>query len=500
MHALRLSFLCLLVGSPAQAAWHQVSSPHFLIYSDDRPDRLREFAVRLERFDQAVRVIRNMQDLPPSSGNRVTIFVLKDVAAVRALANDKSGFVQGFYRPGAEGAVAFVPGQLEESDENYNVTLVFLHEYAHHLMMQELATPYPEWLIEGFAEFMSTTRFEKGGAVGLGLPAKHRAFGLSLGPSLPLETMLSGKYETKTIGERESIYGRGWLMTHFFVFEQSRKGQLNKYLAGIANGSDPLDAARSAFGDLKMLDRDLEKYMRRQRLNYLRLPPEMLKTPTISVSPLGPGAASVMPMLIELKNGAGREAVEKFAPRLRALASQYPSELLVQTTAAEAELVLENVDAAEAAADRALSADPKSTDAMLLKGQAIMDRGKKADRLDPKAFSAARQWFIRANKLDPEDPEPLMRFYMSFPFAGERPTANAIAALHYASNLAPQDLGLRLNSALQYLRDGNVKEARLTLAPIAYNPHGRETASMARKMIEKIDAGDLKAAEDVGTE
>ena len=367
-------------------------------------------------------------------------------------------------------------------------------------MMQELATPYPEWLIEGFAEFMSTTKFERNGGVGLGLPARHRAAGLSFGPALPLETLLSGKYDKITVGQRESIYGRGWLMTHYFVFEESRKGQLQTYLASVAKGIDPLDAARAAFGDLKVLQRDLENYLRRNRLNYLRLPPEMLKAPTISVAPLSLGAALVMPMLIELKNGAGPDAVGKFAPQLRSLGEQFSSDPMVQTTVAEAELVLEKFDAAESAADRALAANPKSTDAMLLKGQAIMERARKADRADPKTFSSARQWFIKANKLDPEDPEPLMRFYMSYAFAGERPTPNAIAALHYASNLAPQDLGLRLNSAMQYLRDHRAKEARLTLSPIAFDPHGREIAAMARKMIEKIDSGDAKAAEKIGSE
>src|SRR5205085_9505598 len=140
----------------------------------------------------------------------------------------------GFYRPSAEGSVAYVPSRVGASDSEDDVNLVFLHEYAHHLMMQELATPYPEWLIEGFAEFMASAKFEKDGTVGLGLPAAHRAYGLLEGPTLPLETLLSGRYDKITLGERESIYGRGWLLSHYFVFEPARKGQLDAYLTGIA--------------------------------------------------------------------------------------------------------------------------------------------------------------------------------------------------------------------------------------------------------------------------
>jgi tetratricopeptide (TPR) repeat protein len=495
MRALPFLIFGLLLSAPARADWYQASSPHFLIYSDDRPEKIRDFALKLERFDQAVRKLRTMPELPPSNGNRVTIFVVRDEKAVRALAKDTTGFINGFYRASAEGSVAFVPRELENSNSADDINLVFLHEYSHHLMMQQLETPYPEWLIEGFAEFMASARFERNGAIALGLSAKHRAYSLNEGPSLPLETLLSGKYDKITVGERESIYGRGWLMTHFFVFDAARKGQLSAYLAGIARGVDALEAARSAFGDLTVLGRDLERYRRQSRLAAFRIPPEMLKTPSVEVTPLSPGAVAVMPFLVELKNGASREEVEKFIPQLRSMASQFAGDLLAETTLADAELALEKFDAAEAATDRALKTNPQSTDAMILKGRAIMERARKSEDFDPKSFVPARQWFIKANKIDPEDPEPLMHFYLSYLLAGERPNANAIAALHYASNLAPQDPGLRLNSALQYLRDGKLKEARLTLAPIAYDPHGKDIAATARAMIAKIDAGDGKGAE-----
>ena len=496
-----LPLLCLFaLAAPAQAEWHKASTRHFVIYADERPDRLEDFAVKLERFDQAARALRNMPDLPESQGNRVTIFVLKDEKAVQTLAGDKSGWLSGFYRPSAEGSVAFVPKRIDGQESADEVNLVFLHEYAHHLMMQELSTPYPEWLVEGFAEFMSAAKFERDGTVGLGLSAKHRAYGLQEGPRLPIEALLSGKYEIKTVGERESVYGRGWLMTHFFVFEPSRKGQLRTYLAGIARGDDPLEAARTAFGDLKVLERDLDRYMRKSTINYWRIPAGLLKAPAVAVTKMTAGEVAIMPYLVQQRNNDGRETTEKLIAPIRAVAAQHAGDPLVEITLAHAELTMENAAAAEKAAARALKTDPKSTDAMLLKGRAMMKRAQDADPFDPKAFEPARNWFINANKLDPEDPEPLMQFYYSYLYAGERPNANAIAALHYASDLAPQDLGLRINSAMQYLRDKKLKEARLALAPIAFSPHGGGTATMARKMITRIDAGDADGAEKAASE
>jgi hypothetical protein len=77
---------------------------------------------------------------------------------------------------------------------------------------------------------------------------------------------------------------------------------------------------------------------------------------------------------------------------------------------------------------------------------------------------------------------------------GVRPTDNAIAALHYASDLAPQDLGLRMNSAVAYLNEGKPKEARSTLVLVAYSPHAGAVAALARRMISRIDANDPRGA------
>jgi hypothetical protein len=74
------------------------------------------------------------------------------------------------------------------------------------------------------------------------------------------------------------------------------------------------------------------------------------------------------------------------------------------------------------------------------------------------------------------------------------PTDNAVAALHYASDLAPQDLGVRMSSALAYLRVGKNKEARTALTVIAYSPHQNPMMDVAKRMIADIDSGNATAA------
>ena len=511
MRAFVAAFAGLALAAPAQAEWYRASSERFVIYSEQPPETIRKFADSLERFDGAVRAIRGMADLPPSQGNRLTIFSLADSADVARLADDKTGMTAGLYKGRAAGSVAFTSrtgssavhiaaqtgSRLGGGEVNLvaGTSTILLHEYSHHLMMQDLATPYPEWLVEGFAEFMSTARFEGDGSVGLGLPATHRYIGLIGADSLPLETLLSGRYENITVEQRESVYGRGWLLAHYLTFEPSRKGQLTAYLKTIAQGTEPLAAARQAFGDLKKLEDDLRSYLNRSRLQYVKIPPGSLSVAPISVSPLSAGGSAVIPLLMEVKNGVTESEAEALAAKVRAVQARFPGDELVEVTLAEVELDAGHPEAAEAAADRATRANARNAEALVLKGRALAERGRRATGPERHAlFVEARKLFMAANKLDQEDPEPLMEFYYAFVREGIAPTANAIAALHYASDLAPQDAGLRMTSAMQYLADGKVADGRRVLAPIAYDPHGGDLAEVARRVLNKALAGDVDGA------
>src|SRR3990170_3082078 len=81
--------------APAHAAWHEARSKHFTIYSDDTPDGVRAFAERLERFDQAVRFVRAMDDPALTDSQRLKIYMLRSENAGARLAG---GGASGLYR------------------------------------------------------------------------------------------------------------------------------------------------------------------------------------------------------------------------------------------------------------------------------------------------------------------------------------------------------------------------------------------------------------------
>ena len=77
-----------------------------------------------------------------------------------------------------------------------------------------------------------------------------------------------------------------------------------------------------------------------------------------------------------LKYGGSASEAETLAAQVRQIEAQYPGDELVEATLSEAELKTGHAVAAEAAADRALKANPRNTEAMILKGDAIAARGK----------------------------------------------------------------------------------------------------------------------------
>ncbi|MDT9599799.1 tetratricopeptide repeat protein [Sphingosinicella rhizophila] len=404
---------------------------------------------------------------------------------------DKSGTVAGFYIPRASASVAFIPASIGSGEEwNMDAENVLLHEYAHHFTYQNYAGAFPAWFIEGFAEFHSSAKFEKDGTVGIGMPPLHRGWGLLAGNPLPLEKMMTAEPGELNTTEREALYGRGWLLTHFLTFEPDRRDQLAAYLRGINQGESSLDAAEAAFGDLKQMSKELDRYLMRRKMSYVPIQP--LPIGDLEIREVSPGEDAVMDAKIQSRRGVTRDQAVALVADMRREAAPFPDDPAVQAALAEAEYDAGNDAEAEAAADRAIAKDPKCIDALIHKAMVKMRRANGSS--DPNVWDEVRRAINAANRVDPMHAVPFILFYNSFRQQGIKPTANAVAGLNEAFYLAKQDRDLRMLAAYQYLVDGKAKEARTALAPIAFDPHAGEMSKFAAPIMDQLDAGDTAAA------
>ena len=486
------TLFCALAIGPAEAAWHEARSNHFIIYSDQSPDELKRFAEQLERFDQAVRHVRGMEDPALTDANRLRIYVLRSESAIAKLAG--SSMVRGFYHARASGAVAFVPRNSgsKNVDWDLDTQTIFFHEYAHHLQLRSAGVAVPAWIAEGFAEFFATAKLGKDGSVTIGLPPQYRAYGIMNSSGLELDQMLGASYRSLTSAQVDELYGKGWLLIHYMNFKDERRPQLARYLEAIHKGSSALDAARTAFGDLKLLAKELERY-KRSKIPGLVVGAERLKVGTIAVRPMSAGEAAVMNVHIRSTRGVNDKTAPGVAADARKSATPYPNDPFAQSVLAEAEYDAGNYEAAEAATDRALAANPNHIRSLFYKGRARFQlASKNAEKAD---WKGVRTWFTRANKLDTENAEPLMLFYLSYVQQGIEPTKNAVDALLYAQALAPQDDGLRGMAVQQLLIDDRTAEAKHLFAPLAFQPHlSDEWRDLFGRVMDAISTGDSKGA------
>ncbi|MEG3182299.1 tetratricopeptide repeat protein [Sphingomonas sp. LT1P40] len=477
----------LIAPTVAQAEWHEASTDHFVVYSDESPAKLELFAIQLERFDKALRALRGLKDERVGDANRVTVYVVPRSSTVGKLVGDTG--IAGFYRPRAGGSMAVIPRRAGQDATDLTSQAILLHEYTHHLMLSLWPhAALPSWFIEGYAEFHATARFEKSGGVSFGLPPQYRGYGLLAGNALPADKLLTAEGFELAAEQRDGLYGRGWLLTHYLTFGERRPKQLSTYLLAINDGKPAMQAATEAFGDLKLLDRELERYKTGKFVGKTVLPAAFTVGP-VKIRKLTPGEAATMDVRIVSKNGVNEKTAPGVYVQAKKAAAPFPDDPGAQIVLAETAYDAGDYGGAEGAADRAIAVDAKAIDAHVYKAMARMALAEKASDQSKETWSAIRKIISTANRLDPDDPEPLILFFRSFVEAGQIPTKNARIGLYRAFELGPQDRGLRMNAATTYLQDGNPAMARELLKPLAYDPHGGGLAKAAATLIAAIDAG-----------
>ncbi len=517
---LMLIFIAILaIGWPklAYSKWHKASSDHFLIYADQSESDLRDFAEKLEKYHSAMEIVNSQlfgQRIsgPPSPSNRVTIFVVGGQKSVRKLAGKGSRNVAGFYRSRAGGSVAFVPRVRDGRGKEVSFSeIVLLHEYAHHFQLSNSQGRLPNWFTEGYAEYFASAAFERDGAVWVGRPAQHRAGELLNLRNLPLEYLFDAKAyaaRKEKSSSYDSFYGRSWALFHYLTLarlnrDAERGDDLGLYINAVAKGENPVTAAQDAFGDFKKLDKELNRYIR-GRMNALRLPPDWIKYGAITVTPMGKGAAKIMPLYQQSRNGVTREQALELVIEAREIAALYPNDDFVQAALAEAEFDAGNNEEAIAAADRSIASNPQNINAYIQKMYALFSIARKDEGSEEESkaqWKAALASVTAANRIENDHPLPLIYYYSSFRDRGKKPTELAVQGLQQALGIAPYDDRARRMLIGQMINDKRYDFARFYLNPLLSDPHnnGRgKRAEMLLARIERLENGETLESSSEG--
>lgn len=485
-----LAAAALAIATPAQADWKEATSKNFIVYSEGSEKRLREFAAKLEKFDYVLRAYHRVT--APPSPVKLRVYLLPSIGAVGKMAG--GGGVAGYYVRDARGLMmvgthsssrdlADIRSSRDLVDIDYESIL--LHEYTHHFMYQYFPATYPSWYSEGFAEFWGGTRFLPGDVVEVGLPASYRFGSFWANRWLPVSKLLTA-HSYADVPDLDLLYAEGWLLVRYAFDNPKRQRQLQAYLTAINAGTSYEDAMKQAFGDPADLNSELFDYAGRSKFSVLQLPFKPIDVGTIAIREVSPAEDALMAYEIQLRQGILKSEIADFAKKLRGEASRFPDDPHALDLVADAERLAGNTDAARAAVDRLLKVAPNHPRGLMRKAQLEAEALKAAGSTDAKAWQAARQPILQANKLAPNDPLILEAYYDSFVAQGVLPPDSAQNALFQAMELAPSDSELRYKVASDFERRDMIEEAIAVIRPAAYVlPHRKNETASERKEREK---------------
>ena len=474
------AMVSLNFSAPARADWLEAKSPHFIVYGDMSQQELRARTERLERFDALLRTLFNVQQT-----TLVTVFVLPTIGDIQDLAHNHT--IGGFYSADAQLAYMFVPEAIDEDATGLTAESVSQHEYTHHMLLSNIGLYVPGWATEGLAEFFMTAKLNRDGSITVGAPDNARSYSMVGMGRWTVKDLLTSDDRNVGVNEEVQKDSRGWAMIDYLWMSGKRPGQYAKFIELLNEKGDALAAGREAFGDLDKLNAELNAYLTRRAIPVSKFSAAQLRTPSqITFRPLTAGEAAILPFRMQSLIGVDDKTAPPLADAARPVAAKYPNDTFVQRAMAEMEYDAKHYDAADAAADRALAADPKNLMAMAYKGRIALQRARQSHSAAD--WQAARGWFIKANKVEPNHPLPFELYYDSFVVADQVPPQDAVAGIYRAVEVMPQDTSLRVRAAVELIRAGNIKRARTVLAPAAFYPHAAPD-NPGRKLIEQMDKG-----------
>lgn len=462
----------------AHAEWRRAETEHFIVYSDGSERNLRDYAMRLERFDA---LVRSRTSLPPVRGARkLPVYLVanrRDLAIVRPGLPDG---VRGFYSASERDIRAVVVRGLGDD--------ILLHEYAHHFMFQNFPGGYPGWFTEGFAEYFMTATVNDRGRATIGYFNPGRLHTLNQQAWIPMDTVLKARpRDLDRRGQRSAYYAQSWLLLHYMFGDPERVRTLDAYLTAVVRGVDPVEALQTYFAlTPETLERTLRGYLN-GRMTYLELDVPVID-PQVVVTRLPDSADDTLLFALDVRDGAPDSEGPGLLARARAIAVEHPQDPLILAALARAELEWGEPSAAEAALARILAAEPDNGEALTLLAETRMSAGDALD--DPtereQLYRQARGLLARAMNADPTDYRVYRLLAHSRQAAADYPTYNDLETWRLAVAYAPQVLPIRGEAAEAMLRRDLHDEATALLLPVANDPHGGGNAERARDRLARI--------------
>ncbi|HEY0599100.1 DUF1570 domain-containing protein [Brevundimonas sp.] len=461
------------LAAPARAEWRRAESPNFIVYSQGSEGALREYVRNLEIYDY---ILRARMGRPAATAERkLPIYLVGGRAGLVQINPNTGQYVAGTYFPAGEDIFA---AAIRDREQDY-----LLHEYFHHFSLQLGSTSgYPAWLIEGLAEYFMTADISET-TVKIGGYNEDRVRGMFSTSWVPLEDLITKRYgEVRQGAHRDSYYPVSWLLTHWFMSDDTRRQQLASYIHDVQNGADSVTAMEKATGlTMAQIRGELRGY---RRLTIHHYTTDFPPTP-ITVTRLPAAADDLLLLGQRLKVGVAEDKREETAALVRRLAARHPDDPFAMLQLGHAELHFGDPVAGEEILTRLLEREPENVEALQLMATRFMRQAEERPEETLALMRRARGYLARAYRADPAQYYTLHLLAETRSVEADYPTENDLVIWDQASRLAPQITAIRLGFANALMQAEEYEEAVILLRPLANAAHGGRGAEMAAAMMER---------------
>ncbi len=493
-------------GRP-QSQWVRAESQHFVVYSDAGKPDIQVLLSRMEKFRYMLRSYLRQDTGNDSDTTKTELFYLSHEQDLGIAQPDGPEYAIGLYKgceDGAEGygvhmyynAQSTLP--LEKQPDNEGLGYIF-QAYARHYFYANSNDRQPLWFRDGFANYMSTARFDGNEAIiGMAPTAMARYLNL-IGNMMPyslnykdvLQDQDSNGHSTVGLaGVHNEFQVRSWLLVHYILSSQANRQKFHTYIDAVNAGQPPLKAFQTSFGmTAGQLDNTLWQY-RRTHLEALKLKFKALPEADVTFDTQPGSAEHLLMWHAALRTCPSSTYGPELLKKVRAEAPKYPQSPLAQLAASRAEILWGDPKAALPYLTQATTNTSSDTEAFHLLGRTWLalatHQGGEARQISLKAALTA---FGHASVLDPKAADTAWYFYRTQVLLNGTPDEDGEGAALLAWQQAPQIDTYALHAGLVYAHLGRKAEALQALHSVADNPRGRSLSATAKMWIGRIESG-----------
>ena len=457
--------------------WVEIHTDHFIVASDGGEKMARRFG---DEFESLLHVFQaTMPNSRVSTGVPVRILAAKDGQSFARMAPEFP-FDKRHEQP---------PGMIVSSTEK---TFIGIRANAGgHFPYADIYQAYardivklsyrnlPPWLEEGYsAVFGNLTLNDRN--FRMDRPDPEDLATLFRSPLLPLELVMhvdrTSPYYSP--GDKTSVYfAESRIFTHYLIVDPqiSATKSLERYIAAVQIGTDSLQAARDAFGDLNQLQTKFAAFVNQTK-------PMPTDLPSGSVNDSGSPPRTLSPAEFE----ARRADFLSLRGRMDDAQGDLEEALTTEPMLAEAEQSLgflllkkQSLDDAEKHFDEAIKLDPK--DALNFYGQGLVSMANTGITGNPVAAITSLEKAAALNA----DFAPIWYNLALIYSQRDETLQKALADAQRAASLAPGESSYQLQMASIQNQLGHPEEAAKTAALVKQSATDRATSNRAADLVAR---------------